>query len=224
MWLSFCQVKRVEVEIVGWGCQGKPFLLLLLRAILENGLDHRSTSSHPGTGKERPQELHTSCHAILGSQPLPGATFLSASFTLEQPLVLRPLQSSLCNYQPNSISSFFSSCDDAFIHAVAQGRNLGAYPLPLVHPCPHNPLHTSTHHVLSVSPCNLSCGCLLMFGPATLPSFQYPASLAWAVEVAFYLVFGLYFYSPSAWMISNAHYFNLSVILHDLQQCLSNSS
>lgn len=34
---------------------------------------------------------------------------------------------------------FFPSYADATIHAVAQGRNLGAYPLYLIHPCPTIP-------------------------------------------------------------------------------------
>lgn len=74
--------------------------------------------------------------------------------------------------------------------------------------------HSVIHHVLSVLPSNLSCGYLLMFTLLTLPSFQYPASLAWAVEVASFLVFlplVLLSFSlfSTAWMISNAHYVNV---------------
>ena len=97
--------------------------------------------------------------------------------------------------------------------------------LPPTIPC----THPVTHHVLSSLPSSLSCGCLLLFSPATLPSFWYPASLAWAIEVSSYLP------PPPALLQSIVYCLNdltctlcqfpasnLSVILHHLQQCLSN--
>lgn len=151
-WLSFCQVKWTEVEVVGWGFQGKSFLLFsFLPAFWKMGVIIGAPEAILGLEREGHKDCRVFCHAILGSQPLPGTAFLYTYFTWEETLVLKPLQSGLWKCQLNTIPSFSSSYDDITIHAVARGRNLGASPVFVSSiPAPRHPLHTSSH-----SPCTV---------------------------------------------------------------------
>lgn len=117
----------MEVEVVGWGFKESPFYLFL-PALWKTDLMVGAPAAILGLGTKD----HTNCRAFamlsLGLNHCQEPPSLDFFYMRTNSCVEATVVSSLYNYQPNTIPSFFSY-NDTTIYAVDHGRNLGSSPL-----------------------------------------------------------------------------------------------
>ena len=205
------------------GLPRKTFFTLISSCFLEKGLDNWSTSSHLDLGRKGPKNRRAFAMLFWA----PDLCRDQTSFTWEQTVVLKPLQSGLCNYQPNTISFFPPSL---MTPPFMQWPEAEVWEPVLCssHPSLHlrSPLHAPTHRVPSVLPSNL-----LWLPPPVQP--RYTTSILVPIITCLGCRSGLFTWPLSLVLLSfrlddlkctlcQSPASELSVTLHDPQRCLSN--